>query len=104
MRMRHRLALAVALALMPGALSAQCPGLRTSGIPRTADGKPDVAAPTPRTADGKPDLSGTWAPETNPYRFDLILDPRDETVFRPAAEAVFLERVRDFRRGDPITN
>jgi hypothetical protein len=22
-------------------------------------------------------------------------------VFRPAAEAVFLERVKDFRRGDP---
>jgi len=29
-------------------------------VPRTADGKPDVTAPTPRTADGKPDLSGMW--------------------------------------------
>jgi len=26
-------------------------------IPRTADGKPDLAAPAPRDPDGKPDLS-----------------------------------------------
>ncbi len=32
----------------------------TPGVPRTADGKPDMAAPTPRTKDGKPDLSGLW--------------------------------------------
>jgi hypothetical protein len=32
----------------------------TPGIPRTADGKPNLAAPTPRTADGKPDFSGLW--------------------------------------------
>jgi hypothetical protein len=32
----------------------------TPGVPRTADGKPNLAAPAPRTADGKPDLSGLW--------------------------------------------
>jgi hypothetical protein len=32
----------------------------TAGVPRTADGKPNLAAPTPRTADGKPDFSGIW--------------------------------------------
>jgi len=32
----------------------------TPGIPRTADGKPNLSAPAPRTADGKPDLSGLW--------------------------------------------
>jgi len=30
------------------------------GIPRTADGKPNVSAPAPRGPDGKPDLSGIW--------------------------------------------
>jgi len=30
------------------------------GIPRTADGSPDLSAPTPRTADGTPDLTGLW--------------------------------------------
>jgi hypothetical protein len=32
----------------------------TAGVPRTSDGKPNLAAPAPRTADGKPDLSGMW--------------------------------------------
>ena len=31
--------------------------------PRTADGRPNLAAPAPRTADGKPDLSGVWMHE-----------------------------------------
>jgi hypothetical protein len=30
------------------------------GIPRTADGSPDLTAPAPRTADGRPDLTGLW--------------------------------------------
>ena len=34
------------------------------GVPKTADGKPDLNAPAPRAADGKPDLSGVW--ETAP--------------------------------------
>lgn len=33
---------------------------RTAGIPRTADGKPNLIAPAPRTADSKPDLTGLW--------------------------------------------
>jgi hypothetical protein len=32
----------------------------TAGVPRTADGKPDLGAACPRTPDGKPDLSGLW--------------------------------------------
>jgi hypothetical protein len=34
----------------------------TAGIPRFADGKPNLTAPAPKTADGKPDLSGLWEP------------------------------------------
>lgn len=37
----------------------------TPGIPRTADGKPNLTAPAPRAADGKPDLSGIWDWEHN---------------------------------------
>jgi hypothetical protein len=32
----------------------------TAGVPKTANGKPNLAAPAPRTADGKPDFSGIW--------------------------------------------
>jgi hypothetical protein len=35
----------------------------TPGVPRTRDGKPNLAAPAPRAADGRPDLSGVWLHE-----------------------------------------
>ena len=41
-------------------LEAQWLKYSSPGIPRTADGKPNLTAPAPRTADGKPDLSGLW--------------------------------------------
>lgn len=41
-------------------VSAQWLKYPTAGVPRTADGKANLAAPAPRTADGKPDLSGIW--------------------------------------------
>ena len=76
----------------------------TPGIPRTADGNPNLTAATPRTPDGKPDLSGMWQPEVNPYRFDVIQDLKDEGIFRLPAKAIFMKRVADFRRDDPVTN
>src|SRR5499433_1861675 len=100
----RRIALGAVLWLLPVSLCAQWLDFRTPGIPRTADGKPNLTAPAQRTPDGKPDLSGLWQPEVNPYRFDLIQDLKDESIFRPAAEATFMERVKDFRRDDPVTN
>jgi hypothetical protein len=41
-------------------ISAQWLKYPTAGIPRTADGKANLSAPTPRTPSGKPDLSGLW--------------------------------------------
>jgi len=48
----------LAIAAVPTA--AQWLNYPTPGIPRTADGKPDLSAPAPKTADGTPDLSGIW--------------------------------------------
>jgi len=83
---------------------AQWLNLPTPGIPRTADGKPNLTAPVPRTPDGKPDLSGLWRPELTPYRFDVIQDVKDEGIFRPAAEALFLQRAVNLRHDNPVTH
>src|SRR5262245_43390030 len=50
----------VILCLMATPVAAQWLRLQTPGIPRTPDGKPNLAASAPRTADGRPDLSGLW--------------------------------------------
>jgi hypothetical protein len=42
-------------------LAAQWAQYHTPGIPRTADGEPNLTAPAPRTADGHIDLTGLWA-------------------------------------------
>ena len=49
----------------PAPAAAQWLHYPTAGLPRTADGKPDLAGPAPKTVDGKPDLSGIWAAEDN---------------------------------------
>jgi hypothetical protein len=54
--------LLAALILMMGTIPAGAQWLDrpTPNIPRTHDGKPDLAGPTPRGPDGKPDLTGIW--------------------------------------------
>jgi hypothetical protein len=47
------------LAAGSGAVRAQWLNYPTPGIPRLANGAPDLKAPAPRTPDGKPDFSGT---------------------------------------------
>lgn len=53
-----------ATVLMAASVSAQWIGHPSPGVPRTKDGKPNLAAKAPRTRDGKPDLSGVWHPKT----------------------------------------
>ena len=55
----------VALATAASPAAAQWLTQTTPGIPRTADGKPNLSAPAPRTPEGKPDLSGLWHPGGN---------------------------------------
>ena len=70
-------AAAMLLASARAGLFAQWPAYPTTGVPKTADGKPNLAGPVPRAADGKPDLSGIWQ----------YMRPPGSAVPEPAAEA-----------------
>jgi hypothetical protein len=53
-------AAAALLVRASASLDAQWFKYPTASVPRTSDGKANLAAPTPRTPDGKPDFSGMW--------------------------------------------
>jgi hypothetical protein len=55
-----RVAAVLSFTAAPAVLFAQWPLFPTSGVPKTADGQPNLTAPAPRAADGKPDLTGLW--------------------------------------------
>jgi hypothetical protein len=59
-RWTHIALVVTVIAPLSVSLAAQWPSHPTPGVPRLADGKPNLTAPAPRTADGKPDLSGNW--------------------------------------------
>jgi hypothetical protein len=74
----------------------------TRGIPRTADGKPDLSAPAPRTADGKPDFSGLWRIDAGPYGGNLLADLKASEV-AASADALYKQRMEDLGKDDPAT-
>jgi hypothetical protein len=59
-------------------LAAQWLKYPTGGVPRKADGKVDMSAPSPRMADGKPDFSGLWTTgEPNVRRTGELSSPKE---------------------------
>lgn len=89
----------------------------TKGMPRKADGEPDLSASVPRVAGGKPDLSGLWKPLKDPtsvaggiegmqtprYMIDIMVDLKPEQVpFTPWAAALYKKRNDNLRRDNPL--
>ena len=72
-----RLCAIVVLCVIAVDVQAQWLNYRHPGVPRTPDGKVNLAAPAPRTPDGKPDLSGTWESEGG-YFGNLAQGPEAE--------------------------
>src|SRR6266446_5492910 len=111
----QRIAIAAVLWLLPVSLCAQWLDWRTPGIPRTAEGKPNLAAPAPRAADGKPDFSGLWEPSTAggnsaPVAGAAALAPEFTNIaarltgplpYRPATLELVKARQADNGKGNP---
>ena len=91
--MNASLIASVAVALS-APLAAQWLNHPTPGIPRTPDGKPNLAAPAPRTPDGKPDLSGLWNKISPKYSRNIAADLKPGEV-QPWAEALVKKRQED---------
>jgi len=75
-------------------LAAQWLQRPTAGIPRTADGKPNLSAPTPHTADGKPDLSGIWA------SLGSLADYKAD-YGKPSVQALVQQRTENYGKDNP---
>ena len=98
------LSVAIALTAFVTPLAAQWLQHPTPGIPRTADGKPNLTAPAPRTADGKPDLTGLWDMLTDTAVGNIAvrnvgdLKPAD---VQPWAQALVQQRAENFGKDNP---
>ena len=69
----------------------------TPNIPRTSDGKPNLAAPAPRAADGHIDLSGAWAGRPG------VIGVPDEAL-TATSRALVREREENYFKDRPAFN
>jgi hypothetical protein len=92
-----RALIAVMTVALSAPLAAQWLNHPTPGLPRTADGKPNLAAPAPRAPDGKPDLSGLWNKISPKYSRNIAADLKPEEI-QPWAQALVAERREDLGR------
>jgi hypothetical protein len=88
-----------ALLMLPAPAFSQWLDRTAPGVPRLANGKPNLAAPLPRTADGKPDFSGYWEADSGAYIGNLAVGV--EVPFQPWAKALYDERRANASADDP---
>jgi len=103
--LRAPAAAAVLLAFTAWPSPAQWLNYPTPGLPRLADGTPNLAAAPPRTVDGRVDLSGIWIKDaaTLDYFYDLAKGlPPGDVVMTPWAEAIARQRESRNHVDDPL--
>lgn len=112
------LAAVTLLTLISAPALAQWLNYPTAGVPRNADGSPNLSAPAPRTSSGLPDFSGIWEPEKNrpcpPEGCDDIQVPQEFVnigwslkgglPFQPWAAELRKTRTANLRRDDPTAH
>ena len=92
--MKHLLMTAFLACASTTSLGAQWLNLPTPGIPRTADGKPNLEAPAPRQTGGHPDLSGIWVGRN-------IVMPVPEDALSPNSKELLRERRENYFKDRP---
>ncbi len=111
----------VAVLILPALALGQWLHYPTAGVPKTADGKPNLTAPAPRLPDGKPDFSGIWhvavrnpcTPSASrfidcgteiggsPLAINIGRDLPGGLPFQPWAAALAKQRTADDSKDDP---
>jgi hypothetical protein len=95
------LIVAGAVTLAAVTADAQWITLKTPGLPRTTDGKPNLNAPAPRVS-GKPDLTGLWRFSADPYSNNVTVDLKPEEI-DPSVVTLYKQRMEDLGKDDPST-
>jgi hypothetical protein len=95
------LIVAGAVTLAAVSADAQWITLKTPGLPRTTDGKPNLNAPAPRVS-GKPDLTGLWRFSADPYSNNVTVDLKPEEI-DPSVVTLYKQRMEDLGKDDPST-
>ena len=92
----------IASLLLTATAHAQWFNYPTPGLPRTADGKPNLTAPPPKAADGHPDLSGVWSSDSRPLQ---VIAPSASIPFQPWSAKLSEERADGARgKDDPAAH